>query len=181
MKDVTIAGRYAHALFLTTEKRHETARVLEDLKGLRDLVRPGARLYGFLASPQVRPADKRRFLMKGLEGKASRVVAIFLDLLLRKKRLALFPFIVDDFEARLEQSQGIRRAEVVSAVPLTPAETKRLQAALEHHTRARIRLEAGVDPELLGGALVRIGDRVVDRSVRTLLESISRQLHEVSV
>jgi len=66
-------------------------------------------------------------------------------------------------------------------VPLEDAEVKRLHQTLERWTESTIRLTREVDPALLGGALVRIGDRLVDRSVRTLLETIAKQLNETSV
>ena len=181
MKNLTVANRYARALFIVTEKRRDTTRALEDLKSLLELLAPGSRVGAFLASPQVRLTDKRAVLKRGLEGKASSVVMLFLDLLLRKKRLAEFGTIVEEFEGLVEKAQGVQRAHLASAVPLEPAETQRVSDALERHTRSKIKLTTEVDPALLGGALVRIGDRVIDRSVRTLLESIEKQLREVSV
>lgn len=181
MKDVSAASRYARALLIVTEKRGETARALEDLEGLRVVFAAGARVSGILASPEVRLADKRQALRQGLDGRVRPIVAVFVDLLLRKKRLNLFDTIVEQFEALVEHTQGIRRAEVTSAVPLTDAETQRLHATLERHLGSKVKLRTQVDPALLGGALARIGDRVVDRSVRSLLEAISQQLHEASV
>jgi F-type H+-transporting ATPase subunit delta len=181
MRDVSAAGRYARALLIVTERRRETARALEDLRGLGPALAPGTRASAILTSPEVRLADKREALRRGLQGRVLPIVAVFVDLLQRKKRLGLFQIIVEEFEALVERSQGIRRAEVTSAVPLTDAETERLHASLERYLRSKVRLQTRVDPALLGGALARIGDRVVDRSVRTLLDSISRQLHEASV
>jgi len=156
-------------------------RALEDLKGMKTLLEPGSRLGGFLESPSVRPADKRAALQRGLEGKVARSVVLFVDLLLRKKRLSQFDGIVTQFEALVEKAQGIQRAHVVSAVPLTEPEVSRLHRELERHTRSKIRLTTEVDSRLIAGALVRIGDRVVDRSVATLLRAIEQQLVEVSV
>ena len=181
MRDTTVAARYAKALFLVTEKRRETAQALKDLQALWEVVKPGTRVAGFLATPQVLLADKRRALEKTLEGRCLRSVALFLDLLLRKKRLAEMSEVVAEFQALVERAQGIQPAHVASAVALTDAETKRLHAALEKMTGKKIRLRATVEPELVGGALVRIGDRVFDRSVRTMLRRIHEQLHEVRV
>jgi F-type H+-transporting ATPase subunit delta len=108
-------------------------------------------------------------------------VALFVDLLLRKKRLREFATIADEFESLVEQALGIVRAHVVSAVPMREDETRRLHEALERRTRSNIKLTSEVDATLMGGALVRIGDRVMDRSVHTLLETIEKQLYEVSV
>jgi len=181
MKDTSVAGRYARALFIATEKRGETARALEDLKGSFAVLKPGTRVANFLATPQVRLSDKREALRTAFRGKALPIVAVFVDLLLRKKRLDVFADIVPEFEALVERAQGIRRVQVTSATPLTRAELDRLHHSLERYTQAKLKITTTVDPDLLGGALVRMGDRVADRTARTLLESIARQLHEVSV
>ena len=181
MKDVSVGSRYAMALFLLTEKRQETVAALADLKSVRDLLAPGSRVAAFLDSPQVRMPDKRKLVSSGLEGRVSRSVAAFADLLLRKKRLDLLPDITDQYEALVEKAQGIRRAHAVSAVPLPKAERDRLHAALERTTGSKIHLTTEVDAALMGGALVRLGDRVIDRSVRTLLDSIAAHLQEASV
>jgi F-type H+-transporting ATPase subunit delta len=156
-------------------------RALEDLKGMWHVLEPGSRVGRLLATPQVLLADKRRVLLQALEGRVCHAVALFIDLLLRKKRLRELEVIVHEFEAIVERQQGIQRAQVVSAVPLSSQELARLHTELERRTKSKINLTAEVDDRLVAGALVRIGDRVIDRSVRTLLEQIERQLAEVSV
>jgi len=181
VRDVVVAGRYARALFIVTEKRGETVRALADLKSLVEVLAPGGAAAAHLFSPHLRLGDKRAALKKALEGRVVRVVQLFADLLLRKRRLPELPDIASAYEALVEAAQGIKRAHVVSAVPMADAEVERLKQALERRTAGQIRITREVDAELLGGALVRIGDRVIDRSARTLLEAIHKQLSEVSV
>ncbi|HEV2106159.1 MAG TPA: ATP synthase F1 subunit delta [Candidatus Eisenbacteria bacterium] len=190
MKDVAVAGRYAQALFLLSERQAKAAgaplverldAVLADLRAAATLLAPGTTLGGFLANPLVAPLDRRRVLRSGLHGRALPVVEEFADLLLRKKRLDLVARVAHEFQVLVERVKGLQRARVVSAVPLTEAERRRLHARLEEATGKKIVLDTALDPGLLGGAYVRIGDRVVDRSVRSLLEAIAKQLYEVSV
>jgi F-type H+-transporting ATPase subunit delta len=190
MSDEHVSGRYAQALFLLTERISAKEgqplvgvleRTLEDLQGVAGLVRPGSRLGGFLANPKVSPDDKRRVLKSGLEGRAMRSVTVFTDLLLRKKRLGFVDHITRDFQGLVERAKGLQRAQVVSAVGLERAEIERLHAELERTTGKKIVLTEAVDASLVGGAYVRIGDRIIDRSVKTLLETISHQLYGVSV
>lgn len=181
MKDTTVAARYARALFIVTEKRGETMRALEDMKSFGKMIQPETHVGKLLATPMVLLSDKRKVLIEVMKDKAVNSVVLFTDLLLRKKRLAEFETIVVEFEALVEKQQGIRRAVVTSAVPLTADEVRRLHVELERTTGANINLTAEVDPVLVGGALVRIGDRVIDRSVKSLLEAIEQQLLEVSV
>lgn len=181
MRDTTVASRYAVALFSVTEKRGETARALADLKGLAPVLDPRSPAGSHLVGPQLRLQDKREALRATLQGRVLPIVATFIDLLLRKKRMREFDTIVTEFEALVERAQGIQRAHVVSAVPLVAGEQAKLLAVLEAYTKKKVKLTSEVDGALLGGALVRIGDRVVDRSVRTLLEAVEHQLREVSV
>jgi len=179
--DVGVAARYARALFIVTEKRGETPLALIDLKSAWEAVKPGTLAGRLLATPLVLLSDKRKVVQQVLEGKALRSVALFFDLLLRKKRLVELPRIVSEFEALVERQQGIQRAQVVSAVPLTEGETSKLHAEVERMTGKKVRLTAEIDSRLLGGALVRIGDRVIDRSVRSLLDAVQQKLLETSV
>ncbi len=181
MKDAGIAARYAKALFLVTEKRGETVAALADMTSMGAMIAPGTRVGALLETPLVLLADKRKVLLQVMEGRALRTVTLFVDLLLRKKRLGEFPAALQQFERLVERQQGIRRAQVVSAVPLTPGELARIQAQLERSTHGKIVLTSAVDASLIGGALVRIGDRVVDRSVKSLLEALEERLLAVAV
>lgn len=181
MKDAGVSHRYAKALFIVTEKRGETERALDDLKGVAAAIAPETAAGRRLRAPLVLLTDKRQVLAKGLDGKVARSVALFIDLLLRKKRLNELPAIVPQYEALVEVKQGIRRAQVVSAVPLSDAELKRLHAALEKRTGGQVRLATEIDAELLGGAFVRIGDRVIDRSVASMLAGIRQALQHANV
>jgi len=179
--DTTVAERYARALFMITEKRGETPQALEDMKSLWTVLQPGTPVARLVATPMVRLSDKRAAVQKVLEGRALRSVAVFVDLLLKKKRLGEMSTIVTQFEALVEKKQGIQRAQVVSAVPLSEDERRRVHAEIEKMTGKKIRLTTDVDARLVGGALVRIGDRVIDRTVKSLLEAIEQRLLETSV
>ena len=181
MNSSTIVARYARALFIVTERRKETAAAVADLLGMVKVMAPGSSTARLFASPEVRLPDKRALLRRVLEPRASRSVTVFMDLLLRKKRLRDLPGIGSEFEALVERAHGIQRAHLVSAVPFGKAELARLEKLLEAQTHAKIKLSTEVDERLIGGALVRIGDRVIDRSVRTLLGAVAARLYETAV
>ena len=190
IKDASVAARYARALQILTEKQAAKAgrahiplleQTLEELQGLAQLLAHGTRLGKFVLDPQVSPLDRRKLLEHGLQGKVLPSVRVFADLLLRKKRLGLLQAIAHEFQAIVERAKGLERATVVSAVVLTDGERDRLHRELERFTGKKIVLESLVDASLVGGAYVRIGDRVIDRSVKSLLGSLAQQLYEVSV
>jgi F-type H+-transporting ATPase subunit delta len=176
-----VAERYARALFLVAERRGEIFEVLEHLKRLQALFAADPRLGRFLRAPFVPLEHKRTLVRAELTGRGPEAVTEFLDLLLRKKRLALFDAAADKFETLVRAWQGLQDAEAVSAVPLTADEVKRLHAELERTTGLTIELRTRVDPALIGGLYVRMGDRVIDRSVKGLLETLHERLNEVSL
>jgi F-type H+-transporting ATPase subunit delta len=188
IKDASIAARYARALQILTEKQAAKAgkahiplleQTLEELQGLSQLLAPGTPLGKFALDPQISPLDRRRVLDHGLQGKVLSSVRVFADL--RKKRLPLLGAIAHEFQVIVERAKGLERATVVSAVVLTDGERDRLHRELERFTGKKIVLDSLVDASLVGGAYVRIGDRVIDRSVKSLLGSLAQQLYEVSV
>ena len=190
IKDASVAGRYARALQLLTERQAARGgkaviplleQTLAELQGLASLLESGSRLGKFLLDPQISPLDRRKVLEQGLQQRALPSVRVFADLLLRKKRLGILDAIAHEFQAIVERAKGLERATVVSAVPLTEAERKQLHLELERFTGKNIVLESRIDAALVGGAYVRIGDRVIDRSVKSLLAAIAQQLYEVSV
>jgi F-type H+-transporting ATPase subunit delta len=176
-----VAERYAKALWLVTDKRGETTAAVADLNAVAQVLAPGTRVGNFFASPEVPLAAKREALRHAFDGKALRTVVVFVDLLLRKQRLRDLKEVARHFDTLVERAQGIAHALIVSAVPLTAKELERLKVELERRTGKTLRITTDVDPSLLGGVVVRIGDRVMDRSVRTLLQRLGHQLREARI
>ncbi len=180
-QDELVAERYARALFMVAERRGEVFEALEDLRGVLALVEADPRLDAFLRSPQVPLPRKRALVTSAIGGRVVEPVARFVDLMLRKKRLELLAGALAALEKQVRAWQGLQEAEAVSAVPLTEDERGRLHARLERVTGLTLELKTRVDPDLIGGLYVRIGDRVMDRSVRGLLGSLRERLVAVSL
>lgn len=181
-RDVTVARRYAQALFLAAQRKDVITSVGEDLKGVlgADLA-TGNRLRLFLEAPQVPTDQKRAVVEKGLGPFTHRLVVEFFKLLIAKKRLFNMRDIVDEFGRLVEQHQGIVRARVTSAIPLKDAELHDLVASLEQGLAKKVKVDAHVDPQILGGMVVKVGDRIADRSVTTLLSQLREQLLAASL
>lgn len=179
--DELVAERYAHALFMVAERSGEIFEALDALHALHGRMTADPRIDTYFRSPLV-PLERKRALMRdGLAAGSLPVVARFADLLLRKKRLVMLAEVVAAFDLQVRRWQGLQEAEAVSAVPLTEDEQKRLHAKLERTTGLTIELKTRVDPDLVGGLFVRIGDRVLDRSVKGLLRSLGERLAAVEL
>ena len=105
------------------------------------------------------------------------VLGINLMLLLASRNLVhLLPAIADRFQELLDAHNGVSRAEAVSAVPLDDRQRRSVERALADMYGGEIRLTSRVDPEILGGMVIRIGDKVLDGSARTRLQNMRREL-----
>jgi F-type H+-transporting ATPase subunit delta len=136
-----------------------------------------AELRNVLANPAVERTEKHGVIEKlaALLG-ASRIVRNFLFVVVDNQRTHLLPEILQTFENVIRQRQGVAEAEVTSAAELTAPQKKQLQQTLEHLTGRKIQAKYSLDPALLGGAVVRIGDTIYDGSVRNRLNQMRARL-----
>ena len=116
-------------------------------------------------------------MAESIFGKAvSRPVLNLIGLMLRRGRIEQLPRVAAEFRRLDNARQGITLATATSAAPLTPDEVRALTERLEQFTGGRVELDLQVDPSLLGGLVVRVGDRLIDGSVRGRLERLRNQL-----
>lgn len=176
-RDPGIARRYAQALYMAAQKKDVVDRVWDDMHGVL-AVDPavGKRFRQFLEAPQVPTEQKLALIEAAFRPVAHGLVVEFFRLLLRKKRMFELEAIVAEFESLVEDHRGIVRARVTSALPLVDAELKGLVAALESGLKKNVRVVSNVDPGILGGLVLRVGDRIADQSVRTMLAQMREQL-----
>jgi F-type H+-transporting ATPase subunit delta len=176
-RDVVIARRYAQALFLAASRKEAVPQVGADLAQVLVIdTAHGGRIRHFLEAPQVTPEQKLSLLETAFRGHVHGLVVEFVKLLLRKKRLFHLRDIFEQFEGLVEEHQGIVRARVTTAVPLRDDETAELVRTLEAGLAKKVRAVTHVDPSILGGVVVKVGDRVADRSVARMLQLLQEQL-----
>lgn len=129
-----------------------------------------------LSNPAI-PLNQRSDAITGLlKGTASVPVQNLIQLLLRRGRIEELPRVAAEFRRLDDRRNGITHATATSAAPLTPDEVRALTQRLEQSTGGTIALDVQVDPSLLGGLVVRVGDRLIDGSVRGRLERLRNQL-----
>lgn len=165
--------RYAEAAFqlATRDGSIETwRRELEQAAAATD-----GQLMDVLANPAL-PLDERLEAANRVFASLGQSVRNIIFLLVRRHRIEQLPRVVAEFIRLDERRQGIIHANATSAAPLTDLEVKALTARLEQMTGGRIALETDVDASLLGGLIVRVGDRLIDGSVRGRLERLRNQL-----
>ena len=121
--------------------------------------------------------EQRRAIITGLLGSRVGVPTRNLVLLLaRRGRLAILPRVADEFKRLVDREHGVVVANVISAQPLEPADLAAIAQRVQAMSGARVEVQAAVDPELIGGLTVRVGDRLIDASVRGRLARLRDSL-----
>lgn len=175
MKNTRVARRYATALMSIAAEANSVDRMAVDLQTMGATVRASRPLRIFLESPVVsRP--RKKAVVKELFGASVAAPALaFVDLLIDKQREGHLPGIIEEFILLRDERLGIVGAEVVSAVDLSAAQHEQIVRQLKQYTRKEVRIETRRDPSIRGGLVVRIGDTVLDASVRRQLERLREQ------
>ena len=165
--------RYAEAAFQLATRDDSIdswRRELEQAAAVTD-----GQLMDVLANPAL-PLDERLDAANRVMADLSQSVRNLVFLLVRRGRIEQLPRVVTEFIRLDERRQEITHATATSAAPLTDVERKALTSRLEQMTGGRIALETDIDTSLLGGLVVRVGDRLIDGSVRGRLERLRNQL-----
>jgi len=174
----TSANRYAKALFdVALEEKNDLAQIDRDLQAVVAMMSASPELADASGRSGVTDAA-RQSLMEAVADKMSLSAPVkkLLVLLAQSRKLAFIPELAVAFRERLLKHQNIVRAEVTSAVALSPEKTKALADSLGKVTGKQVDLSVRVDPELLGGVVATIGSTVYDGSVRTQLQRLRQEL-----
>lgn len=168
------ARRYAEAAF----------EVAKDSGSLDDWEEQLAAIAAILADPSltraftspVVPRERKEEMVLGAFPEMEARVRNFLVLLVRQDRLNLLPDILTTFRALLNEYRGIQVVEVTTSEPLDPTERDQVAARLAQHLGRQVVIETRVDPAIIGGLVARVGDKVLDGSVRGRLDRLRTAL-----
>ena len=165
-----IGSTYAKALVAIGQGSGNTEQLLEELESLNsDVLASLPKLAATLASPRVAAEAKERILDLALEGKMSKELLRFLKVVARRGRFDCLPAIADSARQQFNQSQGRVEVLVRSADVLDDQAVAEVTARLKERLGRDIELQLSVDPELIAGLVVRVGDTVYDGSLSNRL------------
>ena len=181
MISVGLARRYARALLSLSERRKDVDQTNQELHVLAALFQRDVRVRRFFETPNIARVEKLAFLEKEWRPKVGPTMYGLLMVLLRRRRLDHLVVIAEEFQKLSEQSQGVVRATVTSAVPFSDAQATRLAEALGRRSGLKVVLTREVDPAVIGGAVVSMDQKVIDGTLATAFWRIRRQLLQARV
>ena len=180
----TIARPYARAAFELAREKGKLANWSEALTAAKDALADG-QIVKFLSIPALSDEQRHGFLtdlFKKAAGKTSVLAGSneqgnnFLKLLIEYDRVAVLPEISEQFEVLKANVENTVEVTVTSAAAISAAQKKAITAALKERLGRTVQLETDIDESLIGGAVIRAGDVVIDGSLRSRLEGLSNAL-----
>jgi len=175
-----LEAKYANALYTSASKDGSLAKVEKDLTAIAKNIGSVPNFAEFLENPTISRANKKgdiEAIMKA--GKFSPVTSSFFSVLAENGRLGASSKIIDSFSQLMMANRGEVSAKIISAEPLSSAQLKTLTGSLDAYADGKtLMLETEVDPEILGGLKVQIGDRFIDLSIGSKISKMNRLLME---
>ncbi|MGB9887322.1 MAG: ATP synthase F1 subunit delta [Moorellales bacterium] len=181
MSETIVAKRYARALFELAQEKDQVEKLAQELEGVASLIQQVPELNSWLRHRGIPPDEKKAVLRRLLADRVGQLTLNFLLLLCDRKREAYLGAICQQFRILAQEAAGLVEGEVRSAFSLEPEQVRALEERFSQITGRKVRLEARVDPELIGGLVVRIGDRVWDGSLAQRLRSLKAHLTGLSL
>ena len=176
MRNESIAKNYAEALLALAGKANETEAWGGLMHGVAGAFESDITLQRFLAAPQVSAGQKRAILGKGLEGKAPEMFIKFLQKLVTNRRQLLIPDIATAYTDLLDAAAGRVHARVTVSRAMSEADTAAIAEQIGRVLKKTVVPHVTVNPQILGGVIVRVGDTVMDGSVRRRLGAVKAKI-----
>lgn len=179
MRAEIIARNYAETLLSLAERHGGPAgpeAFGEAIDALAGLLQADPRMRQFLETPRVTPAEKKQVLQKALEGRSPEMFVRFVMVLTDKRRQALLPEIAAAYRDLVDERMGRVRVQVTISHAPDPALQAEIGNALADRLGKTVIPTFTVDPDLLGGIVVRAGDQILDGSVRTRASQLRRRM-----
>ena len=173
----SLAKRYARALFQIGVDKNTFEALGKELDALADVYVGSQDLRQTLENPVFKGSEKRAIVERILPHVAtSPELRSFALLLLERNRIAALPSIARLYRQLVDDKLGRVRAVVASATPLDGPTLSGIQRALERRTGKRVTIETSVEPDLIGGVVARVGDLILDGSLRTRLANLGERI-----
>ena len=181
MDQSAIAVRYAKAFFSLAKEKNELDKLKTDIALILEVCNTSADFVLLLESPVVKASKKMEFMRSVFKTELNELTLNFLLLITKNKRESHIPGICRNFLALSRKDQNIKSAILTTASGVSAASVRKIQDLLGEELKASIELSTQVNPEIVGGMILRIDDTQYDASVATQLKKIKQSLLETEL
>jgi len=180
MKDTRVASRYAKSLIELAIEKGALEEIYQDMLLFSQLCDSNREFRLMLRNPIINHGKKRAILDKIFKGKVNESTIAIFDIITRKNREAILPSLAEEFIHQYRKYKNIDEVTVTTPVPLTPELREKLIGNIKQRTGHKVDLTEQVDPDLIGGFVLEIGDRMMDNSVKSKLKAMSYEFIDES-
>jgi len=178
MSGIRIASRYAKSLLDLCIEKGQLDAAQADMVMLKGIMDESRDLRLMLSSPVVKADKKVEILQKLFDSKLNAITMAFITLLTRKGREGYLPEIVTSFLNQLRMHQGITVAEVTSAVALDAGSRAKMMESATKMAGGQVELVEKVDATLIGGFILKVGDKQIDSAIANRIKALKREFAE---
>jgi len=175
MSELTVASRYAKALIDLAQEQNLVEVIKDDMDLFHHTLRVNPELKAVLANPIVSHSKKIKILQEVFAKKVNKLSIMFFELMINKSRGEVLYTTAEAYVDMYDFKEHIIRAKVVSATALSEANKQKMVAEIQAATGGTIKLDAKVDPSLIGGFVLTVGDRQVDTSIASDLRKLKKE------
>jgi F-type H+-transporting ATPase subunit delta len=174
--DSLIRVRYAKAFFQIAKEKNMLVQLKTDIETIFGVCNNSPEFMYFLNSPVIKSSKKAELLENIFKTSVNQDTLNFLLLITHNKRETEIPGICRNFLELTRKDQNIKTATLVTASEIMPTVTEKIKAIIEKELKARVELSTKVNPDMIGGIILRVDDKQYDASVATQLKKIKQQL-----
>lgn len=171
-----VAKRYTKALFELAQEQNILDEIEKDMQLIQHIIDDSSEFRDFLSNPLIAESSKQEIIGTLLGGRVQKLTLEFLELLAQKRRIGILPAVVFQFKRMMLDYRNILEGELISAVPLEQKQVDSIKKRLEEMLGQTVLLQTKVEPEIIGGFVVRVEDTVIDNSIRLQLQKLREKL-----
>jgi F-type H+-transporting ATPase subunit delta len=175
MKSTKAASRYAKALLELAIENNKVDAIAKDMHHLASVCAENPDFIKFLNSPVVR-ADKKISIFSEIFGQFDKITTLFVNLIFTNRREFLFAEIAHSFNDQMKAHKGIVPMTITSASPLAASTKESILSKIRGSVKGELEITEEIDPELIGGFIVRMGDTQIDASISNQLNNLKQRL-----
>lgn len=176
-----IRVRYAKAFFLLAQEKNRLETLKTDIEKVLDTYTHSVEFVHLLESPVISTSKKAELLTQIFKSEVNSVTLNFLLLTLQNNREEYIPGICRNFLELIRKDQNIKLATLITATDIETKTIGKIKSLLEKELKATVELTSQIDPEIIGGLILRIDDKQYDASITTQLKKIKQELLETEL
>ena len=181
MIENTIIMGYAQALFEVASEKNVADEVEKDMEVIKELLKSNRKFRDVLYHPSIIKAEKKSIIDKTIGPQCSKWVKNLLFVLIDKRRERILEPLFDIFKTAAKRIKGLESVKVQTVFPLSESKIGKLKENLEKLTKKKVELEIEINKDIIGGMIIKIGNRIIDGSVVNHLKNLKKNLLKIDL